>query len=233
MKSNALIFWMAIGLAAIASYGGWTIWRHSQEASATTPSGQSVAEEEAVRMRMNLPADGVPVAAFKLTDQDGKEFNSESLKGKVWVGSIFFASCPGQCYKLNQALAGVQADHSLADVRFVSITCDPTNDTPEVLKQYAARFDANLKQWSFLTGPDDATIQKIGTSVLQVAVEQRAHRDDAVVFDRQSRIRGYYHLADNGEVDKLQKKLAALLAEKAPAEKAPAEKEPPAASSKK
>ena len=128
MKNNAMIFWLAIGLAAIASYGGWTLYRHSQDASATSPGGTSVAEEEASRMRMNLPPDGIPVPPFKLTDQEGKEFNSESLKGKVWVGSIFFASCPGPCYKLNQALANIQADHSLADVRFVSITCDPTTN---------------------------------------------------------------------------------------------------------
>jgi protein SCO1 len=39
-----------------------------------------------------------------------------------------------------------------AKVVFVSITVDPERDTPEVLKQYAHTFGANLAGWSFLTG---------------------------------------------------------------------------------
>ena len=54
-------------------------------------------------MRMEIAGDGPSVPTFKLTDQDGKEFDSADLRGKVWVSSIFFASCPGPCYKLNQA----------------------------------------------------------------------------------------------------------------------------------
>jgi protein SCO1/2 len=217
MKNTALVFWLTLALAAIVSYGGWVVYRHAKEqsAEASTLSRESdVAQLEADRMRMNIPADGPSVPTFKLTDQDGKEFDSQSLRGKVWVGSIFFASCPGQCYQLNQALAGLQTDTELADVRFVSITCDPTNDTPDVLKQYAARFDANLRRWSFLTGPDDAAVQKVGTNILTVQIQQRAHRDDAVMLDRQSRIRGYFHLTNNGDVEKLRKRLKSLLAEK-------------------
>ena len=36
---------------------------------------------------------------------------------------------------------------------FVSITVDPERDTPEVLKEYAQAFGANLAGWAFLTGP--------------------------------------------------------------------------------
>src|SRR5580700_7698876 len=35
---------------------------------------------------------------------------------------------------------------------FVSITVDPERDTPDVLKEYAQAFGANLAGWSFLTG---------------------------------------------------------------------------------
>ena len=164
-------------------------------------------------MRMEIAGDGPSVPTFKLTDQDGKEFDSASLRGKVWVSSIFFASCPGPCYKLNQALASLQSDNDLADVKFVSVTCDPSNDTPDVLKQYSARFDANLKRWSFLTG-DEKAVQKVGMETLSIPVASRTHSDLAVVLDRQSRIRGYFHLSDNGEVEKLRKRLKTLLAEK-------------------
>jgi protein SCO1 len=41
-------------------------------------------------------------------------------------------------------------------IRFVSITVDPERDTPEVLKDYAQAFGANLSGWAFLTGTPDA-----------------------------------------------------------------------------
>jgi protein SCO1 len=41
-------------------------------------------------------------------------------------------------------------------IAFVSITVDPERDTPEVLKEYAQAFGANLAGWAFLTGSPDA-----------------------------------------------------------------------------
>ena len=45
-------------------------------------------------------------------------------------------------------------------IAFVSITVDPERDTPEVLKEYAAAFDANSTGWSFLTG-EPATVREV------------------------------------------------------------------------
>jgi protein SCO1/2 len=44
--------------------------------------------------------------------------------------------------------AGLWGTH----VEFVSITLDPSHDTPEVLKQYAEVYEADPKNWHFLTG---------------------------------------------------------------------------------
>ena len=44
---------------------------------------------------------------FTLRDQTGAEFSSESLKGRVWMGAIFFANCPGPCFRENQAIAEI------------------------------------------------------------------------------------------------------------------------------
>ena len=37
-------------------------------------------------------------------------------------------------------------------IDFVSITVDPERDTPDVLREYAKNFDADLSGWAFLTG---------------------------------------------------------------------------------
>ena len=38
---------------------------------------------------------------------------------------------------------------------FISITFDPANDTPEMLKAYGGSYRYNPAHWSFLTGPPD------------------------------------------------------------------------------
>ena len=160
-ETRALIFWLVVLLVAVA------VLRLMGGLAAIWPIAERLASRRfrrPVRMAAprNLPP-GKPTPDFVLTDQNGQEFHSSSLKGKVWVASFFFASCPGPCYRLNQALAGLQAESDFKDVRFVSITCDPADDTPEVLKEYAARFAANPKQWTFLTG-DFKKIQDISMS---------------------------------------------------------------------
>jgi protein SCO1/2 len=224
MKSTSLVFWATLAIVAGASYAGLAAWQRSHEREPSNPpvdikTAQASAGDEADRLRMDPPP-GPTVPAFKLTDQFGKSFDSSKLLGKVWVGSSFFASCPNQCLELNRTLAGVQTNKDLEEVKFVSITCDPANDTPDLLRPYADRFAADHKRWSFLTG-DEAEIQRVANQAFGVPLAERTHSDFAVVFDRQSRIRGQFHLADKAEVARMEAQLRKLLAEHASAGDAP------------
>ena len=92
---------------------------------------------------------------FALTSQDGREVALEDLHGKVVAVAFIYTWCPDVCPMLTDRMARVQdALGPLfgTDVAFVSITFDPKRDTPEVLKDYAEAFDADLDGWSFLTG---------------------------------------------------------------------------------
>jgi protein SCO1/2 len=213
MKNAALTFWLAVILIGSVAYGSWVAWREFGHKSAS--DSQAVASEGQSEWKAtNLPP-GKPTPDFVLTDQDGHEFHSSSLKGKVWVASFFFASCPGPCYRLNQALAGLQAESDFKNVRFVSITCNPADDTPEVLKEYAARFGANPKQWTFLTG-DFKKIQDISMTRFVLEIGERTHSELAVVLDKNSTVRGYFHLTDDEDVTQIRIRMRALLAEPAP-----------------
>jgi len=150
---------------------------------------------------------------FTLRDQTGAEFSSESLKGRVWMGAIFFANCPGPCFRENQAIADMLREIDDPDFLVVSLTCDPANDTPEALATYAARFDANPKRWKFLTG-DLKLIEQVGQKVFRLPVELGVHSERGVVFDRQGRMRGGYHLLQQDRVDMLKKLIREVLAEK-------------------
>ena len=93
---------------------------------------------------------------------------------------------------------------------------DPENDTPEALAHYAARFEADPDRWKFLTG-DLKLIERVGQKVFRLPVELGVHSERGVVFDRQGRLRGGYHLLQPDRVELLEKLIRDVLAEQADA----------------
>jgi protein SCO1/2 len=92
---------------------------------------------------------------FALTSQDGARVTLADFRGKVVAVTFIFTMCTATCPVLTPMMSFVQdqlgADFG-AKIAFVSITVDPERDTPDVLKEYAQAFGANLAGWSFLTG---------------------------------------------------------------------------------
>lgn len=157
---------------------------------------------------------GKAIEPFSMTDQLGEPFDSSSLAGKVWIGSIFFSSCPGPCFRENQALADVLADIDDPDLMAVSITCDPENDVPNVLDHYSKRFEADPAQWKFLTG-DMEEIKRVANTTFFLPAELGVHSERGVIFDRQGRLRGSFHLLQPDRIEVMKKTIRDVLAEDA------------------
>src|SRR5690606_21252506 len=78
------------------------------------------------------------VPNFSLTDEDGNPFGSKQLKGAPYVAAFMCTRCPTICPELTARMKQVR-DVTLASgatLQLVSISVDPENDTPEVLKAY-------------------------------------------------------------------------------------------------
>src|SRR5439155_18571091 len=129
-----------------AAYGSWVAWRNLEQ-----PAHHRSTEATHIAYRL-APLPGPKIKDFQLVERSGREFDSKELKGHVWIGSFFFCTCPGPCWQMNQALKNVQEEFKDTDLRLVSITCDPRNDTPEALVRYADRLQADPARWLFLTG---------------------------------------------------------------------------------
>ncbi|MGD9723685.1 MAG: SCO family protein [Pirellulales bacterium] len=218
MTGSAIKYWLLLACLLATVYGSFLLWRRDQLA---TP-----------RAVVQHVADGKkapPLKEFVLTDQRGAPFDSSSLRGKVWVGSFFFTNCPAVCWRLNQALAAVQQTMPDSKVHFVSITCDPENDTPQALTKYAQHFHADPQRWTFLTG-DMKLIERIGNDMFQVAVANETHSDRAFVVDRAGQVRGRFRLTEPDQIEMLKQLLATVEAEPAAADNpTPSTAEPAAA----
>lgn len=91
--------------------------------------------------------------AFQLTDQNGAKISDKDYVGKVYVLEFFFSTCPSICPKMNKNMLQIQ-DEFLKNNKFAiaSITINPENDTPEVLKEHSKKLGVKMANWHFLTG---------------------------------------------------------------------------------
>src|SRR5436853_6340691 len=104
-----------------------------------------------------------PAPDFALTSQDGAPVKLSDYRGRVVAVTFIFTLCADTCPVLTPMMSFVQdqlGEDFGEKIAFVSITVDPERDTPEVLKEYAQAFGANLAGWSFLTGAP-ATIRDV------------------------------------------------------------------------
>ena len=96
---------------------------------------------------------------------------------------------------------------------------DPEHDTPEVLKAYAKRLEADPKRWKFLTGhaPDIYRQGNLGyllsASADSSAAEQFVHSPQFVLVDKRHHIRGMYDGTNTDAMRDLMVDLKMLLQE--------------------
>lgn len=125
-------------------------WLEQVSVTRPPPPGEEPPPGEATKEFTPYPA-----SDFTLTDQDGQPFSLHDLRGKTVFLDFIFTRCPGPCPLLSLKFSQVQqrlAERLGKDVFLLSVTIDPRHDTPEVLKTYAQRYNANLSGWKFLTG---------------------------------------------------------------------------------
>jgi protein SCO1 len=148
------------------------------------------------------------VPPFKLTDQSGATFDSQSLSGRATLLDFVYTHCTDACPLLSATFQETQrklaADNLLGSkVMLVSLSVDPQNDTPPVLAEYGQQFKADAANWKMLTGDwddgyDVVTGFKVATRPPRPPVDAPApggteltHTTAVVLIDPQLQVRAY------------------------------------------
>jgi len=104
----------------------------------------------------------------RVLDQTGEslDFYSDLIKGRNVAINFIFTTCTTVCPVLTATFRRVQAEleKSQSDVKLISISVDPTVDTPERLRDFAEKFNAG-PGWTFVTGDKteiDSLLQRLG-----------------------------------------------------------------------
>lgn len=166
----------------------------------------------AMRPRPPLPVLG-RVPEFRLVDERGAPFTTASMRDHVSVVDFIFTRCPSSCPRLTATMAELQSrfQRDGADLKLVSFSVDPENDTPQVLAGYAEKAHADPGRWTFVTGPlDDVTravVLGFKVSAAKVATGANdydvVHGEWMVLVDGQGEVRGYYRTSTGEETQGL------------------------------
>lgn len=119
------------------------------------------------------------VADFEFTTQDNEKLSLQDLKGEWWIADFIFTKCTTVCLPMTSNMSQLQdlLDEEDIDVQLVSFTVDPENDSPEVLKTYAESYEADLSNWSFLTGFEYETIKELSVDSFRTEVQKNPGSD--------------------------------------------------------
>src|SRR5687767_1425849 len=109
---------------------------------------------------------------IELVNQNGEKmrFYQDLLQGKTVIINSFFATCQGSCLPITRNLEKIQealGDRLGKDARIISVSVDPTVDTPGELMAFGKKFHAR-PGWYFLTGSKENVefvLKKLGQFV--------------------------------------------------------------------
>ena len=142
---------------------GMELTKQTAQAKAETKPETTPATESVSSMK-------IPDA--EVYDQSGKQLNfySDLVKDKVVAINFVFTTCTAICPSLAATFRRVQQEATARglQVQLISISVDPTTDTPERLQDFAAKFKAE-PGWTFVTGEKsrvDSVLQALGAAVV-------------------------------------------------------------------
>lgn len=155
------------------------------------------------------------VPAFNLLDERGHVFTEEALRGHPTIVDFVFTRCDTICPVVSGRMEQMQdklGDRKAEAIKLMSVTVDPTYDTPEKLAEYAQRFNAHPDKWRFVTGPIDKIRALVeGPFMNSMQNEGKtpsgapaiSHSGYFVLVDGDLHIRGVYDSRDANRLDEL------------------------------
>jgi protein SCO1/2 len=113
--------------------------------------------------QLHIPQPGDEVPDFTLMNQNGMTIHFREFRGKPLLLTFVYTRCPFPDYcpllshNFEQVLQQLQKDPTaFQNSQLLSISIDPANDKPKILRdygeRYAGRLDPQFRHWQFASG---------------------------------------------------------------------------------
>lgn len=119
---------------------------------------------------------------FEAVTQDNEKINLKDFEGEWWVADLIFTNCTTVCLPMtsNMKLLQDKLKENDIDAQLVSLSVDPSYDSPEILKEYANDYGADLSNWTFLTGYEFEEIKELSIKSFKSMLQEPLPDDDQV-----------------------------------------------------
>ena len=135
------------------------------------------------------------IPEFSFINQNNDIITKSDYEGHIYVANFFFTSCPSICPIMINNMRYVQNELKVyPNIKFLSHTVDPANDSPEKLLEYSIKMRADLSNWNFVTGERD-DIYNVAKEYFVSASEDASaeggflHSESFILIDKEGRIR--------------------------------------------
>lgn len=168
-KSQSTWVWVVLAVLA-AGAGVWVAKRTSDQAPQLT-SGTWLPQPR-------------PLPELSLTDQSGRPFTLESLKGHPTLVFFGFTHCPDVCPTTLAKLARVTKTANVPGLKVLLVSVDPQRDTPEQLERYVHAFNPDFGAVTGKPEEIERVAKEFGVAVVKVDLAGGDYTVDhsAVVF---------------------------------------------------
>ncbi|RUA34287.1 MAG: SCO family protein [Bacteroidetes bacterium] len=123
------------------------------------------------------------------TTQHNEQIEFKDLQGSVLAVVMVYTSCQTACPRLAADMRNIEeqvAEKGKENVKYVLVSIDPENDTPERLTQFGEDYQLEGDQWLFLRGTEE-TVREFANIVAvkykQISPIDFSHSNIISVFD--------------------------------------------------
>lgn len=153
------------------------------------------------------------VPGFVGITQSGDTITQNTLKGHPYIAEFFYVSCPSICPLVKSQLLKMYKDETFKNLKFVSFTLAPTQDTPAVLKKYANDLEVNTDQWVFVNVDFDQ-VYTLANGYLVAALPEKTedgeipHDGRIVLIDEEGHLRATCRATDKEQIELFKQQVA-------------------------
>lgn len=143
---------------------------------------------------------------YELVDQNETSIQfPAAYRGNVMLVGYVYTHCPDICPMITYNMRDIQRElPEDEDFMLVSISFDPTRDSPEILHQYADNYKLDQQNWRLLTGNTDEVDSALETLEINTLKSPTSfdddgtaryyidHTDRVTLIDRKGNVRNTY-----------------------------------------
>ena len=172
--------------AAVIGVGVLVLWQ--------TTNGFTTFTSEQLR-RAEVRAKPMALPDIPLKNQDGQTLRIRDYKGHLLLVDFIFTHCAGLCPHMTSSMQRLYRRTENAkpqeQVFLLTISFDPSRDTPKRLKEYGTQFGADFQRWKFASAQHDdlqKLLDAVGIVVIPQSNNQFQHNAAVHIIDRHGRL---------------------------------------------